>query len=404
MFFLSFPASLAMGVDLTFSEAINRVWQDAPLLKASEAAVEEGTIRVRQASRWRNPTVSFEAENFGSHGTEFGSDRAEYTATIEQPLEIGGRRKTRTRLAQVALDEARLGQALAVMELRAEVARRFVRLLHAQAMNELAQERWTLTRRTAEVVQAQQNSGAAAGIDQARFEVPVSLAEVERDRTAAAVARAQDSLASLWGGFGEDPVRAVGELTTLPIDPGIENLAASLENSPVLRLARLPVEVRREALRLAKTSRWPELSAVLGHRWFEEDSTDAWVAGVAVSLPLWDHPKDAIRLAQAAQRRAEASTRLAERRWRDEARSIMSRFSAARRAAQQLSDEAISRARESLALVSEGYELGRYDLLFLLDAQKTLFELRAQYLDTLLECHLARADLDAMVDLAVSSF
>lgn len=401
-FFVLFSASLADADDVTIEDAVDRAFASYPQLEASEALVEAETERTKRASNWDNPSVSFEAENIGGDGAYSGTDSAEYTVSLEQPIQIGGRAEARQGLARVELSRAKLTNTLTALSLKAEVYRRFARLLYSQAVSNLAEERWASVQRTAEVVDAQQRSGSAAGLDRTRSDVSVSLATVEKERAAMNLEKSRAALASMWEESAPDFETALGSLKSLPPAVDEADLNQKLTASPWSQLSKLPVEARIEALRLAKASRWPEASAVLGHRWFEADDSDAWVAGVSVSLPVWDRPRSAIRLATAEHRQAEAEARANDRELRDKLRTAISTLTVSRQAASKLSEETLPRAEESYALVEEGYRLGRYDLLYLLEARRTLFDLRALYLDTLLECHLAQADLVELFDLSLT--
>jgi cobalt-zinc-cadmium efflux system outer membrane protein len=56
----------------------------------------------------------------------------------------------------------------------------------------------------------------------------------------------------------------------------------------------------------------------------------------------------------------------------------------------------IPAAEEAFSLAREGYDKGRFPYLEVLDAQRTLFEARAQYQNALLRMHTARAEVTAL--------
>jgi cobalt-zinc-cadmium efflux system outer membrane protein len=54
-------------------------------------------------------------------------------------------------------------------------------------------------------------------------------------------------------------------------------------------------------------------------------------------------------------------------------------------------------ARETLDAMSRGYALGKFSLLDVLDAQRTLFERQSQYVQALTDAHFAYADIGRLV-------
>ncbi len=380
---------------LTMEDAIARAELNAPVLQASEAGIESSQRLVEQAGRWGNPSFSVEAENFGGSGSFDGTDAAEYTVLLEQPIELGGKRRARRDLAAADLEEARLLADMALEELQAEVRRRFTRCLQARERLSQAKSLEQAAQSAADAVQIQKGVGAAAGLDDRRTRVALSLARIEVDRAGRDYDEARELLASLWDGNAD--FEAEGELQApgnLPESAVLEDL---LHDSVRWELAGLPAERQRRALELARSSAWPDMALGVGHRWFEEDDAEAWVAGLTLSIPVFDRNQGNIEAATTTVRRTNAEVETRHRELRESLRSITASLRRSHEAASRLSDEALPLARETRELVAEGYRLGRYDLLYLLDAQKTLSEVERQWIDALAEFQLAVADLQSLV-------
>jgi cobalt-zinc-cadmium efflux system outer membrane protein len=62
-----------------------------------------------------------------------------------------------------------------------------------------------------------------------------------------------------------------------------------------------------------------------------------------------------------------------------------------------LRDEVLPRARDTFERTREGYRQGKFGYLDVLDAQRTLFDVRAQYLEALTAYHLAMTEVDRLV-------
>lgn len=380
---------------LDLETAIRQALDGAPVLKASEAGIESGERLLEQAARWRNPSLAMEAENVGGSGSFDGTDAAEYTIVLEQPIELGGKRKARRNLAEADLEESRLQAVIAREQLEAEARRRFIHCLQARERLKLAIDLEGAARSAAEAVEVQKGIGAAAGLDDRRTRVSLALARIEVEGANRDYRDARELLASLWNGGADFEV--VGELRvpeSLPEDVFFENL---LHRSARRQIAEIPSERQRGLLQLEQSAGWPDLTVGLGHRWFEEDDAQAWVAGLTVSLPIFDRNRGRMQAASAQVRQANAEVEGQLRVLRESLQRTLSSLRRAHETATRLREEALPLARETSALVAEGYGLGRYELLYVLEAQKTLSEVERHWIDVLAQFHLAVSDLQSLV-------
>ncbi len=65
--------------------------------------------------------------------------------------------------------------------------------------------------------------------------------------------------------------------------------------------------------------------------------------------------------------------------------------------AQALQSEILPGARSAYDAASKGFELGKFSFLEVLDAQRTFFQARAQYLKSLSEAHRTSAELERVL-------
>ena len=62
-----------------------------------------------------------------------------------------------------------------------------------------------------------------------------------------------------------------------------------------------------------------------------------------------------------------------------------------------LREDVLPAAQENFDATEEGYREGKFDLLTVLDAQRTLFETTNQYVDALLAYHQTRAEVERLI-------
>src|SRR3546814_3575960 len=88
---------------------------------AARADVEAARGRLRQARFRYNPILNVEVENFAGTGPYSGFNGTETTASVNQRLDIGGRRKARMTLAEAQLAAQEYRFAIARAELGQQV-------------------------------------------------------------------------------------------------------------------------------------------------------------------------------------------------------------------------------------------------------------------------------------------
>ncbi|MBE3123883.1 MAG: TolC family protein, partial [Planctomycetes bacterium] len=68
-----------------------------------------------------------------------------------------------------------------------------------------------------------------------------------------------------------------------------------------------------------------------------------------------------------------------------------------------LRDEVLPAAEAAFTASSEGYRLGKFGYLDVLDAQRTFFETQGQYIEALAAYHRAAADVERLVGQSLES-
>lgn len=374
-----------------------RALEAAPELRALESAVQERMAQADQAKRWANPTLELEKENFSGNRAYRGSALAEYTATLDQTIEVGGKRRLRNELAVAGRQRAELEVVIQRGVVIAEARRRFSRLQLAQAEREIARERLDTSRAAVEVVKAKRGAGASGGLEEARTQVAVSMAEVEVEKADRQLDQARLRLATMWGGRADEIVGDLAALALIEPDTDTAALWHRLQEGPRWQLTEILQANQVKQTAIARAQAWPDVSLKVGRRWFEESNDNAWIVGISVPFPIFDRNAAGVRAARAGEARINAEAAAQQRMLRESLSTNLERVNAAYAAAARLENETLPLARRSYALVEEGYRLRRYELLYLLEAQQTLFAVEAGVASALGELHFAMADLDELL-------
>src|SRR3546814_15101737 len=95
----------------------------SPRVVAAEAEVEAARGRQRQAGYRYNPTLNVDVENFSGTGPYSGFNGLETTVSVNQRIDVGGRRRARMTLADAELLAAQYRLEIARADLALEIGR-----------------------------------------------------------------------------------------------------------------------------------------------------------------------------------------------------------------------------------------------------------------------------------------
>jgi cobalt-zinc-cadmium efflux system outer membrane protein len=114
-------------------------------------------------------------------------------------------------------------------------------------------------------------------------------------------------------------------------------------------------------------------------------------------LPVFDRNQGGLLEALRRADKARDDLRAAALRLGAEVTGNHERLKALLMEAQTLRQEIVPGARSAYEAASKGYELGKFSFLDVLDAQRTLFQARTQYLRSLADAHRTGAELERVL-------
>ena len=383
--------------ELTLAQAIELAEGRQPELGAARLDVQAAESRVTQAALRPNPSFALEAENFGGKDELTGFDAAEYTAQLEQTLELGGKRGKRSRVALSEQKLATFDLEAKRLDVRAETARRFVSVRGAQERLALSSESLALAEEFVQAVAARVRAGKVSAMDEdkARILLAQQKAALEAAQGQLEVARVQ--LSAMWGSASPRFDRVIGDLQAVPPVPDLPALAARLAANPDLARWATEVEQRQAALAQAKAARLPDVTLAGGVRRYAETDSAAFVAGVSVPLPVFDRNQGKVREATFILEKAEQQRRATEVAAAAALAEAYQTLLAALNRIATLKNEVIPRSKSVFDAVQIGYTEGKFAYLDVLDARRTFFDARAEYVEALVSGQKARADVERMV-------
>ncbi len=385
---------------ITLRDAVALALAQSPDLAAVDWGRRAAEARQLQAGRPPNPVASVTLEDLAGTNRAAapeGAVQPQATVQLSQLVELGGKRAARQQLAQREQDLAGWEYETARLDVLSRVTSAYYAVLAGQGALSHATGGLTLAREVHRTVAERVSAGVVSPIEETRAEVLVATAQIELDRSRRTLDARRRQLTAHWGQATALFERADGDLSVMPPMPAAPALDEALTSSADLVRWTSEIERRQAALNVARSLRVPDLTVSAGYRRFTSLGSQAAVVGVAVPLPWFDRNKDGIRAADADVARARAEA--------DAARlHLQSRLAEAHRVLVSAGDDAealrtriVPGAQSVFDAVREGYQLGRFGLMEVLDAQRTLTAANRDYLEALAAVHQAAIAVERLV-------
>ena len=188
-----------------------------------------------------------------------------------------------------------------------------------------------------------------------------------------------------------------GDLDRVRPLPPVTELAALISQNPDVARWVTEIASRQAEVELARAEGVPDLTAGLGYRWFNDTGDSVSVAGVSVPLPVFDRRQGDILAARFGVASGENQKRAVELKVEAVLAVAHARLANAHDEAIALRDEALPPATEAYQAIRQAFDQGNLGFLDVLDAERTLIELRQQYLDALAEYHGSVAEIEGLI-------
>ena len=279
------PTAAQAIAPFTLEEAFKRVVQNHPDIRMYRPLQAGLVAEADRATLGPALVAGLALENAPGSASLAGLRGAELTLSLSSVLERGGKREARRALAARRIDALGVRRASTELDLLADVARRYLDVVAAQAKAKIARHDVAQRDRTQGAARRRVAAGASPQAVQLTAEAMLSRASLDLSRAESQASAAWRRLAILWGdaAAGSAPMLSVEPLQ-LPAIPPFAQLADAVRASPDLGRFAGEARVREARLQLARTAATPDLEWQAGLRRLQAD--DAWALTGSLAMPL----------------------------------------------------------------------------------------------------------------------
>lgn len=384
------------GPMVTLEDAIKKALDASPRLKSAAAGLEAAKGAEDQAGAWLNPELGFEAENVAGGGQFSGTDAAEYTYGLSQTVEIGGKRSARQNAAQALREAAQTGLLAERLNLERDIHIAYSEVLAEAEALKLAIDQEELAKGVLATVSKRVDAAAEPEIQRSKAEVAYATSVIARQQEEKQLKIAKEKLARLWDASTLDVSLDHSHFFELQAPGAFHTYLEKLDQIPDMQRLSFMQAEKESLLDLEKAQVVPDPSFSLGMRDFRESGDQAFIFGVSLPIPVLNQNSGNVAKARAEVTQAESDTRQAKLMLEQQLTENWQEWNAAHGEATRMQTKLLPAAEKAFKLARAGYEKGKFPYLEVLDAQRTLFNARAQFHNALKRYHTARANVERL--------
>lgn len=383
-----------VATSLSLSQVLSRVIQDSPELAVFPYHLRAAEARALQASLRPNPELSLEVENIAGDGEFSGTDSAEVTLALSQVIELGGKRRYRQDVARLGGHIVQRDYDVARLAVLANAANRFLDVVWAQALLQLAEQSATWAKTAEGTAQARLRAGSAsrAELSQTRietFRATLAVSEVQNR-----LASARQRLAAQWGAERADFDGVRAEVFSLNEVPDFQQLRDQIEQSPQLKRYLTLDRLRQAELDLAIAQGRQNLNVGLGVRHDKASGDQGLTLEFSMPLGISNRNQGGIREARADLERLDSERAATRILIYGELHRLYQQLQQARRTVEVLREQALPEAERALTQIEKGYRQGRFSYLELLEMHRQRLTVSREAIDAAVAFHRALLTLE----------
>ena len=400
---------------LTVDKAVAYALEGNGDLLAARKEIDAASALVKQAALRANPKLDASLSK-----TITGTDN-NITVNGMLPLELGGRRPARIRVAERELEMRRQDVANRERVLAADVRAKFGEALAAILKLGFDEDLIATSQRGYNLVAARVTEGGTAPLEQNMVLVELNRLRSTRETAEGKAQIEMLELRNLIGMTPEEPLRLSGDFNNVitPLSPVAEATERALTERPDLKLAKAAESFAEARIEQARSEGRLDASLIAGYQRMEfgfplNGINDAgqlspirstfhyFTVGVSLDLPVRNKNQGAIEAAIAESDAAKRRREFLELTVRREVASAYAQYNSTARAAEIFRVGVKDQANANLDVVRQTYELGSKTLIDYLGEQRRFIDLQNGYIDALLDTYKARVEVERAVALPIA--
>jgi len=357
-----------------------------PELAAAQASEAANAGKVDQAGAYPNPVFSIEVDELDTGAPDIHKEKV----TLEQNFIISGRRGDAVASARFSAEAAGHERTQTRRDIYQRIHDHWANQLYFQETGAALIELLDHANQTLQIATVRFEAKAAPESHATKALLEVYELKMIQQRLAQQQAGAEAAFRALFGGLNLPMNRLKGTLDQS--HQGNHN-SDTAEAPPLLNAASSRLDAAQAALDESKAERIPDLGVFASYGRIRPTGDSFIEAGISFSLPLFNRNQGLVAEKNALLAEARAQVRMVEANFNARLAGERARHLAIGSELQTLGKQMLPAAQRGLDQAQEGYRVGKLPFLELIDAQRTLSNIRLRNLELRRDLVIAEVEL-----------
>jgi outer membrane protein, heavy metal efflux system len=383
--------------EITLDDLLKVAVENNPAIKSAGYAAGASKALVPAASALPDPTVRF--EQMGDPGLMAGDPSSARSYGIEQEIPFPGKRGLKGSIASAEADVQQWNHQLTHRQVVADLKQAFYDLYFIRKSLEILMKNKDLIDNFEKIAQSRYQVGQTIQQDVLKAQVEISKV-LDRMLTLGQKKRTTEAkINNLLYRPSETPVGKPAEFKKAELTLSLEELTElALSSSPALKAQESEITRRQYGVDLAHKGYYPDFA--VGFSYLERDKNpEMYRLMLSAKLPLYFWTKqrpelDAARLNLSSAKTMRDSTSSTVR---YQVREAFNQATTSDKLAKLYSSAIVPQANLALSSAIANYQVGKIDILQLIDSSVVLLDYELKYYESMVEFHKALAQLEPLV-------
>ena len=320
------------------------------------------------------------------------------TVQLSQEIELGNKREARIEAADAFYNKAVAEFENKQAEIHANVIAAFYEVLAAQERLSLVKSSLEVANLALDAAAKRVKAGKSSPVEETKSRIAESSAKIEFIQAKSQLNSSRNHLSALWGSASPRFESAEGNVAIIPEIGDLSKLLEMLANAPEIKVARIEAHARETMTKVERSKVTPNITLSAGVINNQElGGINQALLGFSVPIPIFDRNQGGLQEAVSRKYKAEDALIALENRLSSNLTNQYERLKAAREASESLKSVVLPSSQSAFDAASKGFSAGKFNFLDVLDAQRTLFQAKTQYVQALLDAHQAVAEIERIL-------
>ncbi len=396
LFAKSIIAQVNINGGLTIHEAVKKGLENNYELQILNKLIETSKAEKRQNSLYQNPEFEIEAENILGNDDLRGFSGSEITTTISQNIQLGGKISSKGKISEINISLAEWDYETKKLDVITSIRKSFIQVLTIKKLVEKNSELAKISTELLNNLIQRVKVGKISPAEVSRAKIIMNNLETEIASLKSDYEYSLFELATLINESNLFIEKLNGELKMIDEIVEYDSLSKKLKNNLNLKRFEIEFEKQNAILAYEESASIPDLRISAGYKRHNEINANTFLVGASIPLPIFNRNQGALQMAKIGIDKKRIEYEYTKQRLTLKLNLLYNKLKMLLNSSKRLKNESILNAEEAFRIIKEGNIVGRFTILDVLDAERTLFELENQYLIIQGDINLLLIEIDGL--------